>query len=153
MDIAATFLKLVGVSGGNVVIVEDEDLGVDSVLGLVDGVVEGGEKFVTVDKVVDFSRQRDRKPDQVERLFDVSSLDVGRFEQNPLFKDTVAEEAGTAPPHRNSFARAADRIADDGFDSAMKKHLGDNLRRHVGGGLRNPVVPELGIWKGAGGKA
>ncbi len=66
-----------------------------------------------------------------------------------MFKNTVTEEAGTAPPHRDSFACATDRIADDGFGGAMNDHLGDELRRHVGWGDRYSVVPERGVWKGA----
>ncbi len=70
-----------------------------------------------------------------------------------MFKDAVAEEAGTAPPHRDSFARAADGITDDGFGGAMNNNLGDELRRHIGGGGRRPFVPEPGVWKRAGGEA
>jgi len=31
----------------------------------------------------------------------------------------------------------------------MNDHLGDELRRHVGGGDRCSLVPEPGVWKGA----
>ena len=61
MDILAAFLESIGVLSGDVVIVEDKDLGVDSLLGLVDGTIERGEEFTAVDKVVDLSRQRSWK--------------------------------------------------------------------------------------------
>ena len=125
VDLGGDFFEKVRVAGGDLVVAENIDAGLDGFGGVANGVVQGREEGFSVDEVIDIAGNGGGEIEAVEGGFD--GFRGGIASGGNVIGEGAGEEEGPVVREGETFLNGREGIADGGDDASLKDDMIDDI--------------------------